>query len=68
MKKNEYQNELESIQRWHDRKTAGLCDYDSWREMDTTNRCVAASLNALIDLLIARELHHISQEKKRSKQ
>ena len=64
MNRIEYKYELKDIQKWHEKKSEGL--YCCWEELDYTNRHIAASLCALVDIMIAKELHQLSQEKEES--
>lgn len=61
MTKEEYQRELESIQRWLDKKTGDL--FEKWDELNFTNRHIAVGICALADLLLSRERYTLSQEK-----
>lgn len=63
MTKEEYQRELESIQRWLDKKTGDL--FEKWDELDFTNRHIAAGLCALAELITIKELYCLSQKENR---
>ena len=65
MNRQEYQLELQSIQRCLDRKTEKFFEYRYWNEKDLAPRCIGTALYALVETLIARELYHISQEESR---
>ena len=63
MNKEEYRFELEDIKRWLERKSEGL--FENWETYDSASKYIAVSLCALVDCLIAKELHQLSQEKNR---
>ena len=62
--KDEYQGFLSRLLAWRDVTNKEIIDY--WNCMDPTNRCIVASLNVLTNLLMAKELHQLSQEKEKS--
>ena len=64
MNRIEYKYELKDIQNWHEKKSESL--YRCWEELDYTNRHIAASLCALVDILLARELRQLSQEEEKN--
>ena len=61
--KGKYQGFLSRLLAWRDVKNKEIIDY--WNHIDPINRCIAASLNVLGNLLIAKELYHLNQKKRK---